>query len=182
MDALLQALNQYLAPHYMSIKFVHLLAAMVWLWSTSVAFVSFLVPTMRRWQEQPDNPQRIASRNWVMECFDDGVRLEHLAFPLLLITGVTLLLIGGWTAQSHWLVLKLCIVTLVFLPMETADYWLSHFGGNKRGIRLRELRGEVTALDYEQAILRHWWFLIVTTPVVSVSGLVVVWLAVTKPF
>ena len=174
-----QQLGAQLAPYYLHIKFLHLSFAVLWLGSTAVAYLNYLVPVMRAWQRDPRNPERIAQRNLAMERFDHGVLIEHAAFPLLLLSGLALLSVGAWGPQHYWLALKLCIVVLVFLPSEIVDYWLSHFGGNKRQIRLSG-RADA-ARRYEQVLHQHWWFLIVTTPLISVTGLLVLYLAVVKP-
>lgn len=178
----LELISQWLGGHYLQIKFVHIVFAMIWLWSTAVAYLNYLLPVMRAWQANPHDQNTISQRNWVMERFDDGVVLEHIAFPALLLSGLTLLMISGWGPQSYWLALKLTIITLVFLPIECCDYWLSHFGGNKKKIRDAEADIDGTvSLRYEKAIHYHWWFLIVTTPIIVTSGLTVVYLAVVKP-
>lgn len=167
-----------LQAHYLQIKFIHLVAAMIWLWSTSVAYLDYLLPVMRKWQQNPANPALIKERNRAMERFDDGARLEHIAFPLLLLSGLTLLLISGWGPDAFWLALKLTLVILVFLPIECCDYYLAHMGGNKAGIRRL---ASAESPRYETAIQQHWWFLVLSTPVIVISGLTVVYLAVVKP-
>lgn len=178
-----EALLQTLAPWYLQIRFLHILFALIWLGSTAVAFTNYLLPAFRAALKNPEDPTAIRERNRMMERFDRGVLLEHIAFPALLITGIGLLLIGGWSADSLWLVIKLAIVVWVFLPMEAADYWLSHFGGNKEALRRRSGHDDEYCVlpAYEIAISRHWWFLVVTTPVVVVGGLAVLYLATVKP-
>ncbi len=168
-----------LASYYLQIKFFHVACAMIWLASTSVAYINYLLPAIRAWQRAPDNELLIQQRNIAMERFDKGVLLEHAAFPLLLISGLLLLVAGPWGPSHFWLALKLCIVVLVFLPIEVLDYWLSHFGGNKKAIRESGLAD--VALSYERAIQQHWLFLVVSTPVIAVSGVLVLYLAVVKP-
>ena len=73
--------------------------------------------------------------------------------------------------------MKLVLIVLVFLPIEIADFYLAHFGGNKE--RLRRAGDEVA---YERAIHLHWWFLITTTPIVIVSITFAFYLAIVKPF
>ena len=178
----IDALSQWLASYYLQIKFIHVGFATMWLWSTSVAYLNYLVPVFRAWQENPESIDLIKKRNWVMERFYEGVVLEHIAFPVVLITGLSLFLISGWGPQSYWLAMKLVIVVLVFLPIECFDYWLSHFGGNKAKIRKDITNGDsLNSLRYERAIHFHWWFLIITTPIISVAGVTVLYLAIVKP-
>lgn len=177
MDTLLTTANDFLIDYYVTLKFVHMVFAAIWAWSTSVAYGNYLVPLFRDWQRAPHDPERIRLRNWAMERFDDGAKLEHIAFPMLLITGPLLMLAGGWTPDSGWFAMKLVLIVLVFLPIEIADFHLAHFGGNKE--RLREAGDGVA---YERAIHLHWWFLIVTTPIVIVSITFTFYLAIVKPF
>ena len=170
-------LQETLGPYYAYIKFVHLFFVMIWMWSTAVGFAFYLVPVFKAWRRDPDDPQIIEIRNWVIERFDHGVSYEHVAFPIVIATGPLLWMIGGWTPDAGWLVLKLLIVIGVFVPIEIFDYYISHLGGNKK--RLRKTGDDVA---YESAIHRHWMFLLVTSPPVMVLGTAVILLAVTKPF
>ncbi len=174
---MLDAISAYISDHYIWFKAIHMIFAMIWVWSTSVAYGSYLVPAVRKWLRNPEGVDEIQMRNWVMERFDQGVILEHIAFPVLLITGPLLMLAGGWTAADGWLAAKLVLVVLLFIPIELYDYWLSHFTGNKEKLRLAGKDKE-----YELFIHRHWWFLIVTTPIISIFAIGTLVLAITKPF
>lgn len=178
----IDVLAQWLSSHYLQIKLIHVAFATMWLWSTSVAYLNYLVPVLRAWQANPEDIDHIKKRNWAMERFDEGVILEHIAFPVVLISGLTLLWLSGWGPQAYWLAMKLVIVVLVFLPIECFDYWLSHFGGNKAKIR-KDTPNEdsFNSPRYERAIHLHWWFLIVTTPIITVGGMTVLYLAIVKP-
>lgn len=171
------ALQSILAPWYLQLKFLHLLFVGVWMFSTSVAYVYYLLPVMKAWRRHPEDREILSLRNWVMERFDEGAIYEHVAFPMILITGPLLYIAGGWHTGVGWLNLKLLIVIGLFLPMEMFDYYLSHFGGNKR--KIREAGG---VLSYEQHIHWHWMFFLVSTPAVMVYGILVLFLAITKPF
>ncbi|MCA8905103.1 MAG: hypothetical protein KDA43_09795, partial [Hyphomonas sp.] len=116
-------------------------------------------------------------RNWVMERFDQGASYEHIAFPIVLITGPLLFWVGGYNASVGWLMLKLLFVVGIFIPIEVTDYYLAHFGGAKH--RYREA-GD--APGYERAVQRHWWFLLLSSPVIMITAMIVLFLAITKPF
>jgi hypothetical protein len=124
--------------------------------------------------EQDDSLR--ARRNWVPESLDRGVVLEHVSFPVVILSGLLLLAAGGWTSASIWLVLKLAIVVTIFILMELYDYPISHFKGSKRVFRKR---GDDAG--YEQAIQTHRLFLLASAPLVAVFVVGVVFLAVTKP-
>lgn len=170
-------LQTYLGPYYFYVKFVHLFFVMIWLWSTAVGFVFYLMPVFKAWRRNPDDPGILTMRNWVMDRFDHGVSYEHVAFPMILITGGLLWILGGWNPASGWFILKLLIIVGLFVPMEVYDYYISHLGGNKK--RLRKTGDEEA---FERGVQNHWMFLLVTSPPIVVFGFAVVLLAVTKPF
>jgi uncharacterized membrane protein len=170
-------LQNILGPYYFYVKFIHLFFVMIWLWSTAVGFVYYLMPVFKAWRRNPDDAGVITMRDWVMDRFDHGVTYEHVAFPMILLTGALLWMLGGWNPGSGWFVLKLLIVLGFFLPIEIIDYYLSHLGGNKRRLRAA---GDDDA--HERGVQRHWMFLLVTSPPIIVFGFTVVLLAVTKPF
>ena len=174
---MLESIRIFLSTHYPILKFVHLTAVMVWVWSTSVAYAYYLVPVFKAWRRNPEDAEVIALRNWVMERFDHGVIYEHIAFPIVLITGPLLYWAGGFDTSVDWLMLKLLIVIGLFLPVEIVDYHLSHFGGSKH-----KFRGNDDWQGYEVSVHRHWWFLLVTSPLVMIGGLFVLFLAIVKPF
>ncbi|BFM15111.1 hypothetical protein R50073_12940 [Maricurvus nonylphenolicus] len=174
---MLELIQSTLGPYYLTIKWVHLFFAITWIMSVAGAYSYFLVPVVQQWRKNPHDEGAIRMRNWAFERFDQAVVYEHTAFPMFLITGILLVLVGGWTTSAGWLVLKLSIVFVVILPMEAVDYYISHFGGNKR--RMRD-RGDDVA--YEKAIHHHWWFFLVTSPPVAVFALIITYLAVLKPF
>ncbi len=173
---MLEFLRLTLTPYYLYIKFVHVLFATMWIWSASTAYAYYLLPVMKAWRRNPEDPEIIPVRNWAMERFDEVVIYEHVAFPIVLITGPLLYIAAGWNAGAAWLDLKLLIVFGVFVPIEVMDYYLSHFGGNKH-----KLRASGDTVAYERAVHRHWWFFLVTTPAVMIYGTLVVLLAIAKP-
>jgi uncharacterized membrane protein len=173
---LVATIGASVTPWYLHIKFVHVAAVMAWSLSTSHAFLFYLVPVVREWRRNPTDPDRVRMRNWAMERFDAGVIIEHVAFPIVLITGLLLLTCGIWSVETGWLVLKLCIVVAIMIPIEIVDYWLSHFGGNKHGLRRR---GEHSRYDAMMHV--HWLFLLVSTPLVGIFIPLIIFLAIVKP-
>lgn len=173
----LDLLRQFLGPWYLQIKFVHVLSMAVWIASTLVGYTYYLVPVFKAWRRNPQDEEIIALRNWAMERFDQGIIYEHLAFPLIIITGPMMYIAGGWSTATNWLLLKIIIVCLVAIPIEVVDYHISHFGGSKQ-----RLRAAGDAEAYDRAVQRHWMFFLVTSPPIMVFSLLIVFLAVTKPF
>ncbi len=111
-----------------------------------------------------------------MEQFDKGAALEHIAFPIVLVTGGLIVWLAGWGMESHWLVIKLALVVLVFGPIELFDYRLSHFGGSKKQWRLK---GDMKR--HEKLMRWHWRFFQISTPLVIIVIPIIIFLAVTKP-
>ena len=89
-------LQEILGPYYFYVLFVHLIFVMIWMWSTAVGFAFYLVPVFKAWRRNPEDRQVLTLRNWVMERFDHGVIYEHIAFPMIMLTGPLLWIIGGW--------------------------------------------------------------------------------------
>ncbi|MGI9292720.1 MAG: hypothetical protein ACR2PS_01950 [Pseudomonadales bacterium] len=174
---MIEFIQSTLGPYYIYIKFVHVLFVMMWVFSTSAAYAFYLLPVFKAWRRNPEDGETIALRNWIMERFDEGATYEHIAFPIVLITGPLLYIVGGWNTSAAWLDLKLLILIGLFIPVEIMDYYMSHFAGNKRKIRDT---GDME--KYERYIHKHWWFFLVTTPAVMIYGVLMVFLAVTKPF
>lgn len=172
----MEELRTLLLPWYLQIKFVHLLFVMIWSFSTAVAYSWYVRSAWLGWQHNKDDPQRLERRNWAMEQFDKGAVLEHIAFPIVLITGGTMFWLAGWGTSSHWLMAKLLLITLIFVPMEIFDYWISHFGGSKEQWRLK---GDMKR--YEKLMQWHWRFFQITTPLVIIVIPIIIYLAVTKP-
>ena len=173
---MLELIRDVCGPYYLHIKFIHLIAVMAWSWSTAVAYTSFLKPAYIKWKRNPDNDIWKERRNWAFEQFDRGVVIEHVAFPLLLLSDALLYIIGNWNLEFKWLVLKLCIIAAVFIPMELLDYYLSHMGGNKFHIKKS---GDTQR--YERFIQHHWLFFRITTPLIGIFMPLVIFIAVTKP-
>lgn len=168
---------ELLAPYYIYIKFIHVIFVMIWVWSTALGYAYYLVPVFKAWRRNPEDQEVIALRNWAIERFDHGVIYEHVAFPIILITGPLLYIIGPWSTAFNWLLLKICIVCFVMIPIEVVDYHLSHFGGNKRRIR------ETGNMElYEKSIHQHWLFFLFSSAPVMIFAMIILFLAITKPF
>lgn len=172
---MIDVLREILAPWYLYIKFVHVIFVMIWVWSTAHAYAYYVVPVFKAWRRNPDDEEVIKLRDWVIERFDHGVIFEHIAYPIILVTGPLLYIAGSWSTGVDWLLLKICLVVLITLPIEILDYHLSHFGGNKARIRAT---GDMKR--YESAVHLHWYFLLYSSPVIMSSAMLIVFLAITK--
>lgn len=174
---LLDELKNFLLPFYLYIKFIHVVFMAVWFMSTSVAYSWFVQVAYFQSINRPENEELKRRKDWALEQFDKGVVMEHVAFPMLILTGPILYWLSGWTIEWNWLGLKLAIIIFIFVPMEAADYWLSHFGGNKTYLRKM---GDPE--KYEKVVRWHWWFLRKSTPFVAIFLPAIIFLAVVKPF
>ncbi|MCG8535381.1 MAG: hypothetical protein MI808_09820 [Pseudomonadales bacterium] len=168
--------RELMAPYYMYIKFIHVMAVMIWSWSTAVAYTSYLKNTYIKWKRNPNDAVLKERRDWAFEQFDRGVVLEHIAFPVILVTGAMLFITGNWNLDFQWLAIKLSIVALIFLPMEVVDYYLSHMGGNKYHIKKSG-----NSEKYEQYIEHHWLFFRITTPLIATFMPIAIFFAIVKP-
>ena len=169
-------LRTHLSDYFIYIKFVHLLFVMIWSFSTFVGAAYYVYPVMNAWRRHPKDPAVIRLRNWTMERFDEGVIYEHIAFPIVLVTGPLLYILAGYDLNTNWMNLKLLIVIGILIPIEVYDYHIAHFGGNKAKLRIA---GDMT--KYEKAVHSHWWFLLITTPAILIFVILVLFLAITKP-
>lgn len=175
---MLDGLRADLAPWYPYIKAIHVLSAAVWSFSTAVAWAYYLKPAFRRVQRHPEDPAAVALRDALMERFDRGAVLEHVAFVLLVVTAGLLLWLGGFDlGRFSYITAKVWIGLLVILPMEIVDLHLSHLGGNKARIRAS---GDVER--YERYMTYHWRFFRITEPIVMVLVPILFIVAIAKPF
>jgi uncharacterized membrane protein len=174
---MIEFLQSTLGPYYGTLKFVHLMFAAMWVFSTATGYAFYVLPVMKAWRRNPGDVEVVRARNWVMERFDESAIYEHVAFPIVLITGPLLYIVGGWSTAQGWIDLKLLIIVGLFIPIEITDYYLSHFGGNKA-----KIAATGDAVAYEKGVQMHWWFFLVTTPAVMIYGVLVLYLATAKPF
>ena len=171
-------LLDFLRNHYLDLKFLHLFFVAMWSFSTVVAYMYYVVPAFRAAEKNPDDAERIAQRNWAMERFDRGVILEHIAFPVVLVTGLLLGWAAGWNIDAWtWFSAKMLIVALIFIPLEIVDYYVSHFGGNKERIR-----NTGNMARYESMMGFHWAFFRFSAVFIGIFIPLTFFLAVTKPF
>lgn len=114
-----------LAPWYLHIKFLHVFCVGLWSFSAVGAFWFVHVASSERRKARGDE-ELLRRDDWVRWHFNNVVFLEHIAFPLVLISGALLLFSASWSITTGWLALKLAIVLGLFVPMEILDTWLSH--------------------------------------------------------
>lgn len=161
---------------YPYIKFIHLFFVMMWAMSAVGAYIFYLRSTIYELEGNPDDESLQERLIWAYEQFDKTVILEHVAFPIVLFTGALMFFGSGWSLANQWLLVKLTIVILVFIPMEVIDIWISHVVGPRISKRRVE---EPVKWDLGRAM--HLKFLRVTSPIVRLTVPAVVFLAIVKP-
>lgn len=110
---------------------LHLTAAILWIGPALGGWV-FVFRNEQR--ERPNASRWDNIDDFVMEQFLSLVRLEHLAFFALIVTGFLRAWTLGWgspmlssPATPLWLKLKLAIVVFVIAPFELWDAWVAHW-------------------------------------------------------
>ena len=163
---------------YLSLKLIHLCAAILWSASALGAFWYLIVSTWER--RQDPSPEQVRRDDWLRYHFGFVVMVEHLAFFVLVPTGLQLArvlslpLFTPW--MMPWLAAKLLIVWGLFIPMEVLDIWLSHWVLPRRYHR-REVEHEA----WVQARRWHDLFLVVGGALVVLGIPAVLYLIVMKP-
>ncbi len=165
-----------LMVYYPHIKFIHLFSVMIWSMSAVGAYVYYFRTTLFAAKKDPHNMELQRRLIWAYEQFDKTVVLEHIAFPVVLITGLLMFFMAGWSIDSQWLLIKLVIVIGFFIPLEILDVWISHV----LGPRISKHR-ESDVDDWNQGRALHWKFLKIVSPWVGITIPLVIFLAVVKP-
>ncbi len=174
----MEELRAAIGPWYPYIKALHVVSVAIWSFSTMVAWAFYLKPALVSARRHPDDPARRARRDDRMDRFDRGAAIEHVAFPVMVITALVMLWMNRVDlARWSFLTAKILVGVLIIVPMEAADIYLSHLGGNKARVR-------ATGDDarYEQVMEWHWWFLRITEPLVLILIPTMFVIAIAKPF
>jgi len=113
--------------YFLYIKFIHIFFAFLWVLIVPPATSVFLKSAMMDQLADPDNEELNRRVWWVWDQLDKLIILEHIAWPVLIITGPILLACTGWPVDTPWLAAKLAIIIVIYVPMEIYDIWFSHF-------------------------------------------------------
>ena len=106
--------------------------------------------------------------------------LEHVAFLLLLITGVLLMREHGWgLTRARWLTLKLGLVAFLVVPLEGMHAFIAH-GFIARG--LRQTSNPPLAKDLARGLGVEEMLRALAIPLFGIGLPLLVWLSVKKPF
>ena len=133
---------------------LHLTAGIAWIGPALGAWWLFLERQLwrrrraRAWDENDD---------WLLGAFLKVLKFEHLAFFILMVSGIARLDSLGLgdggalgAAAPLWLKLKIWVVMLVVMPFEAYDVWLAHW---VLPARLAARREQPEA--FERALKRH---------------------------
>lgn len=173
-----EELRTALTAYYPQIKWLHVVSAAVWSFSTAVAYSWYLKPVLRASYRHPENTGLRACRDDWMDRFDRGAQMEHYALIVLVVTSLLMLWIGQIDlARWSFFTAMFWIGIVVILPMELIDIWLAHLGGNKAKVRAS---GDTER--HERVMDLHWRFLRISEPIVVVLIPTMFYLGIVKPF
>lgn len=169
-------MTELLAPYYFYFKFFHVFFVLMWTMSAVGAYIFYLRATIYEFQERPEDKELERRLVWAYEQFDKTVILEHIAFPIVLLTGLLMFFGSVWSLEHHWMLVKLAIVFGFFVPLEIYDIWISHVLGPRIS---KNKNADPGAWDEGRAL--HWKFLKGSSPWIRITVPTVVFLAVVKP-
>lgn len=162
---------------YLIVKFFHVVSVMLWAGSAIGAFWFVFVARKERLNSGNKDEELVRRDDWVRHHFNNILKIEHIAFPLVIATGLGMILLADWDISSGWLFWKLGIVVLIIIPMEIIDTWLSHFYVPPT---INNKNDSITA--YNKAIVVQENFLKIATPTVAITIPAIMFMAITKPF
>ena len=106
--------------------------------------------------------------------------VEHVSLAVTLVAGAFLLQLRGWGwGHARWLAVKLGLVALLVLPLESMHAYVNHV------FIPRSLRGGVgspVSRDLSRGLGMDDMIRTLSVPLLGVSVPLLVWLSVRKPF
>lgn len=156
---------------FFSLKLIHIGALIFWLGPSLGAW--FVLLAMRKQLGEFTPATHLAYRLFIKMLI-----LEHIAFVVLLATGIGMIACL-YDHPAHWLQWKLLIVFAVIIPLEIADIWY----GN---IKLPQIfsRFNESGYDAQQLKTLHIYHQYVTgaaIAIIPISVLTIMWLVIAKP-
>lgn len=104
---------------YSITKLIHIGALVLWLGPALGAWI-----VLKAVEKEEVSP--ITAK--VNRAFFAMITLEHVAFFVLLASGLYMATIGGWLqAESPWLIQKLWVIGLIIIPLEVVDIVLGNW-------------------------------------------------------
>lgn len=155
------------------IKLLHISGLILWLGPSGGAWL--LVQLSKRRLQQDSREFNALYRDFVKFFW-----IEHFGLLLLLLSGILLVMIEDFTVLgAAWIQIKLVLIVFVLLPIEALDIWFGHvrlpgvFAPPDRNNTVNRTRRDVLR-SYEQR------FAPIALPILLVTVVVIMWLAIAK--
>lgn len=155
------------------IKLLHISGLILWLGPSGGAWL--LVQLSKRRLDQQSVEFNELYRDFVKFFW-----IEHLGLVLLLGSGISLLSMYGVAALDWaWIRLKIALVVFILLPIEAVDIWFGHVRLPGQFSSRQEITAEAT--NMKSVRLYERTFVPISLPVLLVTVVVIMWLAIAKP-
>ncbi|KPJ95906.1 MAG: hypothetical protein AMJ55_02905 [Gammaproteobacteria bacterium SG8_15] len=155
------------------IKLLHISGLILWLGPSGGAWL--LVQLSKRRLDQQSVEFNELYRDFVKFFW-----IEHLGLVLLLGSGILLLSIYGFAALDWaWIQLKIALVVFILLPIEAVDIWFGHVRLPGQFSTRQEITAETTKMKPVRLYERR--FVPISLPILLVTIVVIMWLAIDKP-
>ena len=172
----MELFNDFISSNFYYIKFIHVFFAFLWGMAVPPAFMVYVGRAIRDYRADPTNAELERRMWWSWDQIDKLIVVEHVAWPVLLITGPLLFLASGWTLGSTWIILKLAIIIIIYIPMEAYDIWFSHYYA-----AYAEARKEEDPEGYKKMRADQIKFFKIVSPIVRITIPLLWFLAIVKP-
>ncbi|MDP6376155.1 MAG: hypothetical protein QF921_12960 [Pseudomonadales bacterium] len=169
-------LTAFVASNFLYIKFIHVFFAFLWGLAVPPAYTVYVRRAINDYQGEPSNAELERRMWWSWDQVDKLIILEHIAWPVLIITGPLMFLASGWTLESTWIMLKLSIIVIIYVPLEAYDIWFSHYYSARA-----EARKEEDPEGYKKMRGDQLKFFRFVSPVVRITIPLLWFLAIVKP-
>lgn len=155
------------------LKLVHLGGLILWLGPSGGAWLLLQKAKKRL---NPNEPEYLALYRDFLPFF----WVEHFGLLLLLGSGVLLLSVYGHVALDwNWLKIKLALVICVIVPIEIIDIWFGHVRLPRWFSGVEPDHGENSTDNAYTSYEKR--FVPVSLPIMLVTVVVIMWLALAKP-
>ena len=154
-------------------KLLHIAGLILWLGPSGGAWLLVQLSKRRLDQQSPEY-------NDLYRDFIKFFWVEHLGLFLLLGSGVLLLTMYGYSALDwRWLQVKIALILLILVPIEVVDIWFGHVrlpGLFSSTSRDTSVKSKMNGLElYERR------FVPITLPILLVTVVGIMWLAIARP-
>ncbi len=166
----------FIASNFLYIKFIHVFFAFLWGMAVPPAFAVYVARAMKDSNADPENGELERRMWWSWDQIDKLIILEHIAWPILLITGPMMFLASGWSLTDPWIVMKLSLIIVIYIPLEAYDIWFSHYYAARAEARkLEDPEG------YKKMRADQLKFFKIVSPTIRITLPMIWFLAIVKP-